>query len=61
MSTTKIHDAGPPELSTRRTTEEFQIDNTSPSDLSLTRRSREWSSEEKLALLRDLINRKYGL
>jgi hypothetical protein len=61
MSAVKMYDVGPPELSTQRITEEFHFDNTSLNDLALTRRSREWSSEEKLAILRDFLKRKYGL
>jgi len=61
MSSTKIHNVGPPDLSTERTTEEFQIDNIPPTDLIVSRRSNELSAEEKLALLRRLIKRKYAL
>jgi len=61
MSAENIHDVGPPQDSIQRTTEEFHLDNTTPSGLTLTKRFPERSPEEKLALLQDLINRKYAL
>ncbi|MGO9116454.1 MAG: hypothetical protein ACLQPD_02465 [Desulfomonilaceae bacterium] len=61
MSRNKIHNVGPPELSTETTTEEFQIDNITSTDITLTSRSRERSPEEKLAILRKFIKRKYSL
>ena len=62
MSAENINDVGPPEHLTRRTTKEGHLDNNTPSsDLTFTKRFPERSPEEKLALLRDLINRKYAL
>ena len=61
MSRNRIHNVGPPELSTERTTEEFQIDNIPSTDITLASRSRERSAEEKLAILRKFIKRKYAL
>ena len=61
MSRNRIHNVGPPELSTETTTEEFQIDNITSTDITLTSRSREQSPEEKLAILRKFIKRKYSL
>ena len=61
MSAENIHDVGPPEHLTQRTTKEGHLDNNTPRDLTLTKRFPERSPEEKLALLQDLINRKYAL
>jgi hypothetical protein len=61
MSSNRIHNVGPPELCTERTTEEFQIDSIAPTDLTPKSRSSEWSAEEKLAILRKFIKRKYAL
>ncbi len=61
MSAENIHDVGPPEHLTQRTTKEGHLDNNTPSDLALTKRFPERSPEEKLALLQDLIKSKYAL
>ncbi len=61
MSRNRIHNVGPPDLSTETTTEEFQIDNIPCTDITLTSRSHERSPEEKLAILRKFIKQKYAL
>jgi len=61
MSAGNIHDAGPPENLTHRTTKEGLRDNSTLSDVTLTKGFPERSAEEKLALLRALIKRKYAL
>ena len=61
MSAENIHDVGPPEHLTQRSTTEGHLDNNTPRDLTLTKRFPARSPEEKLALLQDLINRKYAL
>ena len=61
MSAENIHDVGPPEHLTQRTTKEGHLDNNTPRDLILTKRFPERSPEEKLVLLQDLIKRKYAL
>ena len=61
MSAENIHDVGPPEHLTHRTTKEGLRDNSTLSDVTLTKGFPERSSEEKLALLRALIKRKYAL
>ncbi len=61
MSAVEIYEVQVPDLSPPTTTEEFLVDSSCPMDATATRRAREWSPEEKLALLRDFIQRKYGL
>jgi hypothetical protein len=61
MSAENIHDVGPPEGSTHGTAEEFHLENISSTERSLTKNFPERSPEEKLALLRDFLRRKYAL
>lgn len=60
MSAVEAYEVEALDLSTQRTTEGFLF-TAFPGEPTMTRRSREWSPEEKLALLRDLLKRKYGL
>jgi len=55
MSAENIHDVGPPEHLTQRTTKEGHLDNNTPRDLTLTKRFPERSPEEKLALLQEAL------
>lgn len=61
MSALRIDYVGEPRLSAQRATKEFHFDNTPPKDLTVSRGSYELSSEEKLAVLRDFLKKKYGL
>jgi len=61
MSPATIHEIGPPENSIQGTTEEFDVDNIPPTEVTFTKRFPERSSEEKLELLRDFLKRKYAL